>query len=706
MMFQGHMCFRLCVIQAAVVHSLFSAPKLLFEANPVRQGGQYTYATGTTVELNCTIAVPGLNSSVLVLQGCQSHLPAKRNSTNTIIYVIKNGGSRNSGVYRCCIGQCDEGFSFTSNSRSLAISFGPLPPKPKNFSCVSDNFMSLKCRWDVSGTNNTSNFWISRFIYDRYVSGSCQNTSTSSHQFPCACSNIALRTGINEMKPLMCSMKSGIHKQGPFFQFKNYWIQVWGYNPFGDVFWNYSVFTDTSIVKLPPVSILHADARNSSSIQVVWDLRSTIQIDITFEVAIRNLRSRDQRQSFQNITTTTKMASLENLRPFTNYSVQVRSRPNGGCYWSDSRSVNVTTMEDSPSSAPVSTPGAYSRISCEESMDCVWLYWKPIEELSRNGIITKYIINSSSTRHQSTIKQPDPKKDTFSSQLQWSDKGADHDIFIRGQTSKGPSPTYHLHVPNDTKAPKKPRWVVVEVLNTSCETYQITWPAQSCDYSPNDSLTIFWCLGVSKRSHVNCKAALDWVVLPPNTTMYTVSPHTDKNVSTILSWFFGVAVHKNNSSSGITWNKCIFTFNGGASKPVSLFASPVNLTYVEVSWHFSYCDTTQVQGKPEEYLVAYNKVQPGVVSNCTGGLHKSEPASFDSNSMFLTDLDYNVNYQVCMRIKTRVGFSPYSDPVQVEMKPPAADSNVEVIIGVSVSFGIVVIIFTVWRSRRKEIFTE
>lgn len=309
---------------------------------------------------------------------------------------------------------------------------------------------------------------------------------------------------------------------------------------------------------------------------------------------------------------------LNDLSPYTKYYIKMDVRPlfdNGSetGYWSDLFEDTAQTDEDVPRAVPKFWPGYFS-----QKGDVIKIYWQPIDERNKCGIITFYKVEIEEVIEFGDNENNENK--TRSEEFPASDNVLSHDIHLESHKkykihlSQRTSIGYpklaasHIYIFPKEHRPKLSATYLVEALNSTC--VEITWGPAALDVSKEileiSTYHIAWC----KSRHKECVEPIQTILTP-----YT-KPEVN-NLTIFLSkghysdYKFGLSVEAVTKqgrfiSSGIAWNtECIYLRGGMPKDPPDLkIPSDVDQEEgLEIKWTPYGCENNT--GKVDSYVVNY-----------------------------------------------------------------------------------------------------
>lgn len=341
----------------------------------------------------------------------------------------------------------------------------------------------------------------------------------------------------------------------------------------------------------------------------------------------------------KNFTTSETEIVLENLVPYTTYTIEIQAKLNESLYWSDKLILKEKTLPSAPYAGPKSTNGSYLEIPCiEKYTRCFILYWAMIAKPLRNGILDGYVI-------QQNGKSLFETKELF---IKINDQPQNEELWfeIRAKTNDYQySPPTTIHIP--PKAPERPRAVTVVQLNNT--HFNISWALQQSQ--ENETVTVMSCLGEKAGSIFWCKSYVMWTKIKNQNFTILKAPKATN---------FAVSVSNSEGSSSLIFAKCLLS--GGIAKtppkPVILKRYPYKM---KLQWPLFDCN--ELNGRPTLFQVLYAEG-----NNCTNGLELNIPAigiKPETEKTEIKNLKPFTNYSVCLKIHTEEGWGQISPQIKI-----------------------------------------
>lgn len=334
----------------------------------------------------------------------------------------------------------------------------------------------------------------------------------------------------------------------------------------------------------------------------------------------------------KNFTTHETEIVLEDLVPYTTYTIEIQAKLNESIYWSDKLILERRTLPSAPYAGPKSTNGSYLELPCKENdKRCFIFYWAMIAKPLRNGILEGYTVQQNGTTLAETSEIFIKINDQPQNKELWFE--------IRAKTNDYQySPATTIHIP--PKAPERPRAVTVVQLNNT--HFSISWALKQSQ--ENETVTVMSCLG--EKPIFWCKSDMMWTKIKNENFTILKAPKATN---------FAASVSSSEGSSSLTFAKCLL--GGGIAKtppkPIIFKRYPYKM---ELQWPSFGCN--ELNGRPTLFQVLYAKG-----NDCKNGFELNIPAIGIKPETEITEiknLKPFTNYSVCLKIHTEEGWSQIS----------------------------------------------
>ncbi|XP_063434974.1 uncharacterized protein LOC134716122 [Mytilus trossulus] len=495
-------------------------------------------------------------------------------------------------------------------------------------------------------------------------------------------------------------------------------------------------FNTRTVVKPAPIENLKYIEKNSTAIKLEWE-HSNSQMSKKFQIQYSSeydtkgsWMQKEYVQIYPRSIAASKIypLTLTKLLPYVLYNITIKVRPifenrteTGS--WSDNVTTSIRTAEDVPRAVPTLWPGYFSQSNDPEKIK---IYWEPIDDVKRCGIIQSYRIIlkeivlfgekvEKEENFTKTYKDIPPEAISYEIQLEPMKK---YEIKLTQRTSVG-YPTVddaHIYVYPQYIRPSLPSLTLVEAISHIQVLF--TWNLRTINNSTGDfsNYNLSWCKKNSTKPGKpgNCQEAIKSELILDNnaTNKTTVSINITENY---FDYWFGISVEEtvHNGwfiSSGITWYKhCVYLKGGVPKKPLELEV-PTDTDQEDgifIIWKPYTC--TQGQGKVAFYEVRF--CTTGSAEDQCEGKEQNETVSASESSYTLQNLIEGQTYIINISAKMEDGqYGPWTTSKKVLFKSPKTfESETEnLILGAAIggiaAFVILVIVGIVYcrRSLKKQ----
>ncbi|XP_061175053.1 uncharacterized protein LOC133184166 isoform X2 [Saccostrea echinata] len=576
------------------------------------------------------------------------------------------------------------------------------PRAPKSGSCVVYNWEKMECYWDLVVEYRQLHGITD--ISVEYLNASLDYSLTTEKWSRCPLS-------VNGTQ-VTCVIKE--EKNSPLFMGHYYFRLIVNNTKTLHSAVTQTEFMTNTLVKPAKVHSVSALA-NKTSIHLKWSVEKPYQPQL-FRIRFVTTSDLDQNPPWKEINTTKTEAILNDLLPYREYTIWIAAIPlvrnQSTGFWSDTTKAHNTTLQDVPSDVPEMDPGFYTCV--DTNCTAVFIFWKPIEDEHKNGIIKKYRIiteiNGTQTQkyeieNPSAIADKVPVDNRFDTKIK---------VNVATEVGYSPKSDSSLIIPAFHQRPPYPENIIVQALNSSL--IKLSWTAPKI---PEDvrkymitNYSIMWCKG----DHTGCKGEINSEILPIKKGWKNY--WRELSVTDSFEKFaFGISVEAfliktgRFISSGIKWSQCSYAVDAVPKEPVDI--DPVLIDTHETSnstmlfnWSSYSCKNDRV-GPVQNFTVTVCTIN--ISENCEG-TPRIVVLSGNTTSYRVTDLIGGKLYKITVTAAFKGGNSPTG---QFKFKSPATSlfnsSNTGgaeggapwgIIAGiVAAVIAVVVIIIVAWRIR-------
>uniref|UniRef100_K1R8A3 Neural cell adhesion molecule L1-like protein n=1 Tax=Magallana gigas TaxID=29159 RepID=K1R8A3_MAGGI len=369
-------------------------------------------------------------------------------------------------------------------------------------------------------------------------------------------------------------------------------------------------------------------------------------------------------------------SSLEvcNLVPATNYIVEIKIKPVGGMYYSNTADMDFETCHTAPSSAPHMEASGYFSRDCANGDRHVVVYWEKINQKFHNGPLLEYKVFVDDAE----VGARGPQEVSFSLSIPCEGQ---HNVSVRGCNQQGCSPKASILIPSYRETVDLQR----VVMEQSGSEVHLTWFG-----TENEALTavdIAWCK--MRPAGFKCK---DEIHILRSENANSIVLHQETIGPDIDEYLFGVAaINNRNISSGVTWqDECRYVKNAvpPAVQHVSLLPSlPKNS--LTISWAPIKCDSGTNNAYINQYQIIYCQL-PTADTCDTSDVSMVNVSAWGITQYILRDLRPDVEYGVMVRALSLTKEGPQSK--MITGRPNNNDLSEEQVVGIVIG-SIFVLIF-------------
>ncbi|XP_062583772.1 uncharacterized protein LOC134245502 isoform X2 [Saccostrea cucullata] len=570
---------------------------------------------------------------------------------------------------------------------------GYKPQLPEELNCVSIDRNNLHCTWKVPKNNidnSVESYWTVTFTDGTFAYRPCpENLSTKygGHYFITGCNLHSVD-----------DQNVNVHFWDKFNPSSNYTMNITLKNKIGVASRIYNI-TIPRIVKLsyPFVSIKPSINALELLLNLPEDYTSNYIPEIDDIVIYRITYRASWKSSRRTITFTSRNTSvsttLRDCIPFTNYEIQITTRPESSLYWSDVLTKQIRTNPDVPYWAPDTSAGLYY----VHNQTGLIVFHKPLKEIYWNAedcgvhvVISDELSNTIWTGNFSS------EESSLTIPIDISD--SNYTATLTYINNAGPSENASILLINEKE---NGLFVMVEEIKTN--GYWITWEMD--DVTPITSVTIMWCTQKTQNPKT-CEDDIEWrdFQRPGNGVHLTDIAHNKYLI-------FGVSVQfENLTSSGLTFATCYYRLLY-SQRDFKLAFSARHLQrnghqQLLVDLVSSVC---QYQSRPITYQVFYNKHR-NVNISCPNdfSLNRTENVTHNVKDISLTNISPEGQYDICLAVTLANNNTVYSEIQTVGFQESdiiADDETITVAILVSI-LAVFIIIIMAYCIKRKCTFEK
>lgn len=409
-------------------------------------------------------------------------------------------------------------------------------------------------------------------------------------------------------------------------------------------------------VKPKPVEQLAVQSLNSTVVSLTW---SVDRSDLGATVTYRHLGSPQAKPQVVEVPID-ETAVVIPLHPFYTYAVEVRAKPSRG-HLSEPVNVTIKMPEDAPASGPVVLKGGYSRSPCFSERQDVYVFFQPVAENDRNGLIS----NHSAEFHAGSSEWSDwrPVSEGLLVQARIPCKSG-LNVTLYASTGVGRSPPSFMSIPPEAAVAELSAEVSkldLQVRRLSASQMLVIWnPAAEL---PDYNLFLYYCLQMYSSS-ADCKDPLQFVVLDATAGSYRL----DANGTEFQNGRFGFAViTPDGRQSGITFTECIYTVTGTPGNAPDKPVATAGEEYIQLSWQGTRCD-----GKRVVHGYILKECRAAAIAADCNEIHVE---GGDTHTYRLENVNPGIKRKISLAANTSSGRTDFSEPVSAEANPKSGISG-------------------------------
>jgi len=557
-------------------------------------------------------------------------------------------------------------------------------PKPvENFTCVSQNWLSMNCTWDVPYNPVKTSYQLvykepGRFTPFRH----CPNNT-----------EIERLLDVKLPKNLpSCYTDLSTHPpyRQPTKKFTYYFNATNPLQPIPTRPINKFVIDHYSVVRPGIAQNLAMASSSPTSLILDYDIPNSMHhFPPGLLQAVRYKNEHDQDPSWVHVDTSQLDMDQEHFTirltdlpyPWTRYTADVKmlsgaAEKEKGVLWSDPASVTAMTLPAPPYRPPDTHPASFEIVGGLDSRN-IFVYWKKLENRERNGPGFSYQIARVDEAGSEVPILPDVMAQAYA---EFHSLSLQHYTFyVTAKNDEGPANTNsRVLVENAdklrdiqpkafTKIDKEESKVDRDGRNL--REFEVAWRPPT-NVERVVSYTVFWCRDEDKRDRpYQCDGDLDWVDLEPvpgqKTQNYTLHLPAE-------NWYqMAVAANTDSYSSGMVWATCTIRAGKVVSKLKDVSILLVTNNKMVVSWRLDCSDRV---GIVTGYRVEYCALDHLHSHNCTRGSTRVLEVGPEEDSQEISGLEPWTYYKTGVRVITRGGPGDLSDPITNKTKAAAPGS--------------------------------
>ncbi|CAG2223166.1 unnamed protein product [Mytilus edulis] len=543
-----------------------------------------------------------------------------------------------------CVYETKNGTSCPVGERDLIYFDFPPSPVNKSFRCLAYNWLNMTCWFDLGVVYRGWNVPGYTKVDIKVKYGILGMTGKLEEQY-IKRDGTCLKISIPNNKFTLLNVQMDINITNEARKVSN--ISIFKFNP-------------RDFVKPAPIENLKYIEKNSTAIKLEW-YHSNSQMSKKFRIQYSSeydpkgsWMQKEYVQIYPRSITApkTRELTLTKLLPYALYNITIvvipiyENRTETG-FWSDNVTTSIRTAEDVPRAVPTLWPGYFSQLNDPEKIK---IYWEPIDDIKRCGIIQSYRITLKEIvpfgekvekKENFTAEIPDIPPEAISYEIQL-EPMKQYEIKLTQRTSVG-YPTVkdaHIYVYPQHIRPTLPSLTSVEAIGHNKVLF--TWKLTTINNSSGDfsNYNLSWCKKNSTKPGKpgNCMDAIKSQLILDNSVTNNLANVTEN----YFDYWFGISVEETVQkgwfiSSGITWYKhCVYLKGGVPKKPLELEV-PTDTDQEDgifIIWKPYTC--TQGQGKVASYEVRF--CTTGSAEDGCEGKEQNETVSASESSYTLQNL--------------------------------------------------------------------
>ncbi|KAL5237159.1 hypothetical protein ACI65C_004569 [Semiaphis heraclei] len=388
-----------------------------------------------------------------------------------------------------------------------------------------------------------------------------------------------------------------------------------------------------------------------------------------------NCRERDTEYYYFNVT--------DLKYPFTHYDFRIYVRSSvarGEDKWSPPGCITLKTKPSIPRRPPRTDVGSFECVTSpvDKSKRDIFIYWQNIEDNEKCGDLFEYraYYTSTTTDNKTIIHR---SNETYKNYAKFEGLSTDigYNFTVYSSNKEGLSTEYSsIFVPSESDKLDEPLSFTKMAFDER-GVFELSWKNASSQKllagNQVNDYTIFWCENDKDRPY-QCNGYMNWMHIPSSESCYniTVSDHmkiyqfaisansqSSSKTTDITSLYQPTSI-----SSGMVWASCTVLHNKIVGKIKNVWVNMISSTSMELRWKLDCSDRI---GAVLGFRIFYCPVVSINNSACKEPmLNKTvsgEMAQDSRGIASITDLKSYTTYMVTIALITKHGEGLHSDPL-------------------------------------------
>ncbi|XP_059488717.1 cytokine receptor isoform X2 [Neocloeon triangulifer] len=473
---------------------------------------------------------------------------------------------------------------------------GKRPQEVKNFSCFSQNWQALTCRWDVEEHFLPTDYHISWSLPGR-AGRNFQKTLTAPVDH-CHGDRKCISDSFTRMS-VSCPTKSDADNNTctwnlsttPIYRqpFEYYYIIMNASNALGNITFPSIKFHHYAHVIPAPPENLQAHNLTAHSVTLTWAIPYPLQNfppGLIHRVEYRHKWLPKDRWIMANTSHLNPRAKnltlhLSNLPyAFTEYSIRVQMKSHAArdSSYSEPSVLQIKTAAIRPGASPKTDTGSFEILGDLHRRD-IYIYWQHIPEYYHNGDNFDYKIVQEDENGDSLTLTPSETTVSFAKIKGLSHHMHKFKIYASNSVGQSLNPSI-ITIPSHSNVIKEP--LSFTKIEFGRGIYELSWNEPLSDEQTTlpkiVNYTIFWCDSERDRPH-QCTGNFNWTHVPANVNTINITVPDDKKI-----YQFAISANGANTSSGLSWTVCTAIHNKGLGKMKDVWLNKVGSKFIEVGW--------------------------------------------------------------------------------------------------------------------------
>ncbi|XP_060857654.1 cytokine receptor-like isoform X2 [Metopolophium dirhodum] len=568
-----------------------------------------------------------------------------------------------------------------------SVAVGYKPTTITNFSCISDNWVSLKCNWTKPENPIKTSYKVIFRVPGRVGGRTMINCPTDSD--------------FRENTCYWDLFTMPIYRK----LYEYYYFSLLGDNVLGNLNTSFRFHHYANVIPASPINITVVD-KTQYSAMLRWSVGKMTAFPRKLIHKIEYKSQWDSNPEHWHLVNVSDVCSSSSTSNQTNYSYSNCLKRDTGYYyfnvtdlkyqytqydfriyvrssvalgedkWSPPGCITLKTKPSIPRRPPRTDIGSFECVSSpvDKSKRDVFIYWQNIEDNEKCGDSFEYraYYTSTTTDNKTTIHR---SNETYNNYAKFEGLSTDigYNFTVYSSNKEGLSAEYStIFVPNESDKLDEPLSFTKMAFDES-GVFELSWLNASSKKllvaNQINDYTIFWCANDKDRPY-QCNGYVNWMHIPSSESCYNITVSDRMKI-----YQFAISANSQSPlktglyppisiSSGMVWASCTVLHNKIVGKMINVWVSMISSTSMELRWKL---DCSDRMGAVLGFRIFYCPVVSTNDSVCKEPMSNktvSGKMTQDNRGISsITDLKSYTTYMVTIALITTHGEGLHSDPL-------------------------------------------